>query len=459
MSSVRSCNGCNYVSYPLRISIPANKLNDEYEKLKDCFSFLISSLSFKPRFDNPNFDDEARLSGRIDEDINAIEMNVNSIIYKLESVQISLPTHPDWMPNPDMSRRIQNKLDITVTLYNINEQDPKYILFVIPLIVDNSVTQDNTYLQGLAYLNQTNLYSIETIFRGVPDKDYVTYETCVGEGDNIFVCFNYTGIKISTTLYNSLLALWTNQNLSTIQKQIQDVIKRTKKKVQDTLNNLRATSSTSEQALAAVNNLAGELSSPSVINSAIDVWPAYVAPFIRQNTLPSTLVKKLECTTFKSNCPSSDVEGFTSMGGFTSMEGFQAGPPGSTTPAPAPAPVSVGVGNIKCIPLDLDGAITSDNKINFNAEGNITLGDIQSKRDAMRNTAEVSKINYEQLRLIGGWGIASFIVLLVMFFLIQVVFGNFLQQNVGPMTQVGFYIAISMIFTFSGFLIGAALVK
>jgi len=459
MGSVRSCNGCTYVSYPLRISIPANKLNDEYEKIKDCFSFLISSLSFKPRFDNPNFEDEARLSGRIDEDINAIEMNVKGIIYKLESVQISLPTHPDWIPNSDISKRIQNKLDITVTLYNINEEDPKYIIFVIPLIVDNSVTQDNTYLQGLAYLNEMNLYSIETIFRGVPDKDYVTYETCVGEGDNIFVCFNYTGIKISTTLYNSLLALWTNQNLSTIQKKIQDIIKKTKKKVQDTLNNLRATTSTPEQALAAVNNLAGELSSPSVINSAIDIWPIYVAPFIRQNTLPSTLVNKIECSTFKANCPSSDVEGFNNMEKFRSIEGFISAPPQIILPAPAPAPSSHLVANIKCVPLDLDGVITSDNKINFDAEGNLKLSDIQSKRDALRNTAEVSKINYEQLRLIGGWGIAAFIVLLVIFFLVQFVFGNILQTNIGPMTQVGFYICISMIFTFSGFLIGAALVK
>ena len=453
MGSVRSCNGCTYVSYPLRISIPANNLKGDYDKLKDCFSFLISSLSFKPRFENPNFEDEARLSGRIDEDINAIEMNVKGIIYKLESVQINLPTHSDWIPNSDMSKPIQNKLDITITLYNINEQDPKYILFVIPLIVDNSVTQDNTYLQGIAYLNELNLYSIETIFKGIPDKDYVTYETCVGEGDNIFVCFNYTGIKISTTLYNSLLALWTNQNLSTIQKKIQDVIKKTKRKVQDTLNNLRTTNSTPEQALAAVNNLAGELSNPSVINSAIDIWPAYVAPFIRQNTLPATLVNKIECTTFKSNCPSSDIEGFSNM------EGFTTGSPGISTPPAPPAPSTYGVANIKCIPLDLDGAITSDNKINFDAEGNITLGDIQSKRDAIRNTAEVSKINYEQLRLIGGWGIASFIVLLIIFALIQVIFRIFPDINIGPITQVGFYIIISVIFTFSVFLIGAALVK
>jgi hypothetical protein len=453
MGSVRSCNGCTYVSYPLRISIPVNKLKDEYEKIKDCFSFLISSLSFKPRYDNPNFEDEARLSGRIDEDINSIEMNVKGIIYKLESVQINLPTHPDWIPNLDMSKHIQNKLDITITLYNINEQDPKYILFVIPLIIDNSVTQDNTYLQGLAYLNELNLYSIETIFRGVPDKDYVTYESCVGEGDNIFVCFNYTGIKISTTLYNSLLALWTNQNLSTIQKQIQDIIKKTKKKVQDTLNNLRTSTSTPEQALSVVNNLAGELSNPSVINSAIDVWPAYVAPFIRQNTLPATLVTKIECTSFKSNCPSSDVEGFSNM------EGFTSGSPGTPpAPGPGPAPASYPVGNIKCIPLDLDGAITSDNKINFNAEGNITLGDIQSKRDAIRNTAEVSKINYEQLRTIGGALIAVFIVLFVMVLLLQF-FVKFLGADIGPITQVGFYISISIIFTFSGFLIGAALVK
>ena len=454
MSSIRSCNGCSYVSFPLRIAIPANKLEEKYNNLKDCFSFLISSLKYKPRFDNPSFEDDARLSGRIDEDINAVEMKVNSITYKLESVQITLPSHSDWIPNSDSSKHIQNKLDIIITLYNINEQDPKYILYIIPLIIDNSVTQDNTYLQGLSYLNQTNLYSIETIFNGVPPKDYVTYQTCVGQGDNIFVCFNYTGIKVSTNLYNSLLALWSNQDLSIIQKQIQDTIKRTKKKVQETLNNIRFSNSDPNQIMADVNNLMGEMQNQAVINPSIDVWPVYVAPFLNQNTLPSTLIKTLECNTFKENCVSSDIEGFMNM------EGFQAtGPATTPTPVLPPAPTSVGIGNLKCVALDIDGAITSDNKINFDVNGNIMLGDIQSKRDALRNSAEVSKVNFEQVRLIGGMGLAVLISLLVIYFLVQFIFGNVLQMNVGPMSQMGFYITICGIFGFAGFLIGAALVK
>jgi hypothetical protein len=433
------------------MSIPRTKLNDDYNKLKECFSFLISSLSFKPRFDNPSFEDDARLSGRIDEDLNCIEMKVKNITYKLESVQITLPTHYDWIPSSNISTNIQNKLDIIITLYNIDEQDPKYILYIIPLIVDQSVTQDNTYLQGLSYLSQTNLYSIETIFNGVPQKDYVTYQTCVGQGDNIYVCFNYTGIKISTNLYNSLLAIWTNQDLSTIQKKIKDLIKNTKKKVQETLNNIRVSNSDSSEALAAVNSLAGELQNPSNINSSIDIWPAYVAPFINQNTLPSTLVKSLDCTTFKDNCPASDIEGFANM------EGFTSGPPSNPIPPVPPNPTSVPVGNIKCISLDVDGAITSDNKINFDAEGNMTLGDIQSKRTALRDASEVSKINFEQLRFIGGWSIAAFIIFFVLFLGIQFFLGKFI--NIGPVTEGGLYMGVAGIFGFSGFLIGAALVK
>uniref|UniRef100_A0A6C0D8K5 Uncharacterized protein n=1 Tax=viral metagenome TaxID=1070528 RepID=A0A6C0D8K5_9ZZZZ len=451
MSLVRSCNGCSYVSFPLRMTVPATELQDKYDKLKDCFSFLISSISFRERFNNPSFEDEARLSGRIDEDLNSIEMNVKDIIYKLESIQLTYPTHSDWIPNKT-STAIQNKLDIIITLYNINEQDPKYILYVIPLILDNSVTSDNLYLQGLASINQTNLYSIESIFKGVSEKDYVTYQTCVGQGDNIFICFNYTGIKISRNLYNSLLALWTNQDLTTIQKRIQDDIKKTKKKVQETLNNIRL-NSTSEQALSVVNNLAGQLQDPSVINSSIDIWPTYVAPFMNQNTLPSTLIKNIECDTFKDNCPSSNIEGFTNM------EGFASGPPRTTDPPAPPTPTSVPVGNIKCVALDIDGAITSDNKINFDIDGNVMLGDIQSNRDALRNAAEVSKVNFEQLRLIGGWGLATLIVLLLIFLLVQFVFGNLFQMDITPITQMGFYITIGGIFGFSGFLIGAALVK
>jgi hypothetical protein len=61
--------------------------------------------------------------------------------------------------------------------------------------------------------------------------------------------------------------------------------------------------------------------------------------------------------------------------------------------------------------------------------------------------------------LIGGWGIAAFIVLRLIFFLVQLVFGNLLQMNIGPVTQMGFYTTIAGIFGFAGFLIGAALVK
>lgn len=453
MSSIRSCNGCTYVSFPLRMGIPATELQDKYDKLKDCFSFLISSMQFRQRLDNPSFEDDARLSGRIDEDINSIEIKVNSIVYKLESIQITYPTHTDWIPKKTTAL-IQNKLDIIITLYNINEQDPKYILYIIPLIIDNSVTSDNIYLQGLASLNQINLYSIESIFKGVPEKDYVTYETCVGQGDNIFVCFNYTGIKVSVNLYNSLLALWTNQDLTTIQRKIQDEIKKTKRKVQETLNNIRV-SSNSEQALSEVTSLAGRLQEPSVINGSIDIWPIYVAPFLNQNTLPSSLVKDLECSTLKSNCSSS-----SNIEAFTNMEGFQVGGnPGIPAVTPPPAPRSVGIGDLKCIALDIDGAITSDNKINFDAEGNIMLGNIQSQRNALRNTAEVSKVNFEQLRIIGGSGLAILIAILIIFFLVQFVFGNLLQMNIGPATQTGFYITFALIFGFSGFLIGAALVN
>ena len=451
MGSIRTCNGCNYISFPLRMGIPATELKGKYEKLKDCFSFLISSLSFNQRIANPSFEDEARLSGRIDEDLNSVEMKVNNIVYKLESVQLTYPTHSDWIPKTS-NTNIQNKLDIIITLYNINEQDPKYILYIIPLIVDNSVTADNLYLQGLAYLSQTNLYSLESIFKGVPEKDYVSYETCVGQGDNIFICFNYTGIKISRNLYNSLLALWTNQDLTTIQKRIQEDIKKTKQKVQETLNNIRLNTS-SEQALTQIDNLAGQLRDPSVINGAIDIWPTYVAPFMNQNTLPSTLVKEIECTSFQKNCPSSTIEAFSNM------EGFTTGPPAPAPPAPAPPSSSIPIGDIKCVPLDIDGAITSDNKIDFDIDGNIRLGDIQSKREALRNSADVSKINYEQLRIIGGAGLGILIALLVIFFLVKLVFGSFLNWDIGPVTQGGFYFTIAGIFGFSGFLIGAALVK
>lgn len=451
---MKSCNGCSYVSFPLRLAIQPNELKSSYDKLKECFSFLISSQIFKPRFTNPTFEDEARLSGRIDEDINSLTMIVNGITYNLESVQITYPTHSDWIPNSDLSKPIQNKIDIVITLYNIQERDPKYILYIIPLIVDSSVTNDNSYLQGIAYLNQAQSYSIETIFKSIPSSDYVTYQTCVGQGDNIYVCFNYTGIKISTNLYNSMLALWTNQDLSSIQKQIQDQVKKAKKQVQETLNNIRV-SLTNTDLVAEVNSLAGQLQIQKVINSSVDVWPVYVAPFINQNTLPSTLVKEIKCTSFQENCVSSNIEGFANM------EGFITGPfVPAPDPPPAPAPISSAISNIKCISLDLDGAITSDNKINFDAEGHVMLSDIQSQRDSLRNSSQVSKVNFEQLRIIGGVGIAIMFVLLIMYFLINFFLGGLLPENMKiNMSGMGFYAIMGGIFSFAGFLIGAALVK
>ena len=78
MGSIRSCNSCTYVSFPLRMGVSATELQPKYDKLKDCFSFLISSISFRQRLNNPSFEDEARLSGRIDEDLKSFKKNIHS---------------------------------------------------------------------------------------------------------------------------------------------------------------------------------------------------------------------------------------------------------------------------------------------------------------------------------------------------------------------------------------------
>lgn len=154
-TSLNSCAGETNVSFPLRTSVTdLEQYLKSIEKEKPNIS-----AQFTVRSTNPNFSDDSRTNGEIDEALNSIEVKYNNNDYQFFSAQITLATHSDWIPKAKNStQQVQNKIDYIVTLESKKENiEPRFVIIVVPIVVDDTVTVNNPYLQGLAYLTSDTI--------------------------------------------------------------------------------------------------------------------------------------------------------------------------------------------------------------------------------------------------------------------------------------------------------------
>ena len=167
-TSLNSCAGEAIVSFPLQTSI--SDLNSYYKQIKKQAPNL--SMDFTARLNNPNFSDETRSSGEIDEPLNSMSVTYENSEYQLLNAQITIATHADWIPNTNPSKPVQNKIDLIVTLESIKEGvAPRFVIIVVPIVVDDTASVNNPYLAGLAYLTNDSIYSLSSVLNGL--KQYI----------------------------------------------------------------------------------------------------------------------------------------------------------------------------------------------------------------------------------------------------------------------------------------------
>lgn len=466
-TSLNSCAGETNVSFPLRTSVTdLEQYLKSIEKEKPNIS-----AQFTVRSTNPNFSDDSRTNGEIDEALNSIEVKYNNNDYQFFSAQITLATHSNWIPKPKNStQQVQNKIDYIVTLESKKENiEPRFVIIVVPIVVDDTVTVNNPYLQGLAYLTSDTIYSLSSIFNSL--NKYVFYTTCLApHGDKAFVYLNVDTIKINSELYHNLLAVWTQQSLNSIQTRILDNLTPLQKSLSKLFQNVKNAKNLQE-IQNQISNIQASAQNP-VINAMVETWPRYSPPYDIILNVPtsisSSIIEQFQNSQTASDSVSSTnngnlITGGTSAGG-SSAGGSSAG--GSSTGGTSTGGGSAGrtssSGELKCVPLDLDDATDSSGNINFDASGNVVLGNINASREKLRAYYDENQLSYEELITYTSPFFAGLIVVTALYYFawpfIQAKF--FPTYSLPPGTiQTGTYITFSIIVLFGGFLIGVSVAK
>ena len=443
-TSLNSCAGEAIVSFPLQTSI--SDLNSYYKQIKKQAPNL--SMDFTARLNNPNFSDETRSSGEIDEPLNSMSVTYENSEYQLLNAQITMATHSDWIPNTNPSKPIQNKIDLIITLESKREGvAPRFVIIVVPIVVDDTASVNNPYLAGLAYLTNDSIYSLSSVLNGL--TQYIDYTTCLApHGDKAFVYVNIDTIKINSELYNNLLSVWTQQSLNSIQTRILDNLSPVQKSLSKLFQNVKNAKNLQE-IQQQINNIQASAQNP-VINSMVETWPRYSPPYDIILNVPSNPIS------------SSTTEGFQNMEGFQVHFTVRTPTSGDSGGSGGTPSVQRATGELKCVPLDMDDVIDSSGNVRLDASGNIEFGQIESRRQQLKSYYDNNQLTYEDLIKYT----APFFAVLFVIGLVYVVIWPFIQSKFFPTytvptgaTNAGVYIVFSLIVLFSGFLIGAAVAK
>lgn len=471
-TSLRSCQNSPYVSFPLRNSI--SDLHTYYNNINQQKPSISAKYNARPT--NPNFKDSARTTGELDENMNSMIITYNDVKYTLNSAQITMNTHSDWLPST-----VVNKIDFICTFENSLNIDPRFVITVVPIIIDNTITVDNPYLLGLAYMSEDPTYSLQSIFEGL--TNFVFYTTCLEpHGDGAFVYVNTDGLKMTQQLYNNLLSVWTNQDLNVIQQKIQDNVTPLKSQINSIVKQIQS-SSDIQQIQNQLANIQAAAQVPT-INNLVETWPKYTPPYDIILNVPSKVITvpiptKESFTNYKEGFQPSGI-GSTPAGGLgastptstpTSTNGLGAYVNGliaegetedQIVSAIASYQSSAPTNQMKCVPLDADNAIDSSGNINFDAEGNVLLSNLEAQREAIKganpNTNLISLANNVAIFLgvlIGVVGILYAVYRLILF-IKGPIFGTSTPPPLPSGSEnIGFYVIIGLIIGFCGFLVGA----
>ena len=476
---MQKCPLSGNVSFPIRTVI--KDISPHITKLLNKSPAL--SIECIERTQNPSFEDTRRFSGIIDEPSGAAELTYNDKSYRLFNMQLCLSTHTNWIPKKNATDLIQNKIDI-IMLFEIVEpsNSPRFVFIVLPLIIDSTVTEDNLYLQGLTYNMSDMSFKLDYLLSGL--TKFIYYNTCLEPtGDNAFVYVSIEGISMSQTLYNDLLAVWRNSTQSDIQESIENSNSGKILNIYDYLvkiKNIKDLHSNSR----VINNYSKSLN--PLIDNTYENWPSYFPPYNIKINLTNRYITdsmlNLQIEGYQTyQTPQGDeVVQVTFDGGISGTEqrvslqrynsdGVTRSPTIQLNPLPNGIlqAVPLDADKMQCIPLDADKAIGKDGKINFKADGTIDLETVQDKRNELRNSIGVDTVRQKNLQYYAGIAIGVVgglsLVLLGIYVVLKFVFNSDLVKTKGKLPlyafDLGFYILITLIFTFIGFMIGAAVVS
>jgi hypothetical protein len=203
----KACDRTNTITnFPASLTSVSDELYDSvHEPITMNFQWSTHSIPQSFR-DNTGIIREGNYAGSGTS--NTTTLQYNNIRYTLHYVQITNATHTSWiLPTPAADT---NKEDIIITFYTTNSTAAHtYITLVIPIIRIGIGNTDPNYLQGLGNSNIQGTFSLSQC---LPDSksQFALYATCIDgytahkDPQNIYVCVSVEGIKVSSTLMNTL---------------------------------------------------------------------------------------------------------------------------------------------------------------------------------------------------------------------------------------------------------------
>ena len=445
-----SCPATGNTSFPLKTTI--SNINLYYDQIQEHSPDI--SASYVARNTRPSFSDPSRMTSTIDEPTSSMTVKYNGAIYNLLNIQICLASHIDWLPKKSGSQ--QNKVDIIITLENTQSIDIRFVIIVIPLVIDKTLLLDNIYLQGLCNLTNLSFYTLESLF--VSLHDFFFYTTCLEPNpDNAFVYVNTDGLKVTPDLYATLLSLWLKKNKGDVVSQLANVVVPLKNTINNIVQQINQTSDLS-QIQNQIANIQVATQSPTT-NPSIDIWPNYSAPY---NILLNVAPKIITSTTMEGFQNKENFQGYTSSGGLVGSIKENNERQQEYINNTIPASGELSLTNIKCVPLDLDAVVDNNNNINFNGDGSLTLSQIYSDRITLRNsTKSINSISTSNVLIWLLVPVSCIIAIWLLSMIVSYVFRGPKYDSVfsklpSGINDIGLHSIILIIFTFAGFCIGAA---
>ena len=205
--SINKCPAGNLQSFPVKAGFTVTDTTFTQATQKP----LNITFNWGTRTTTPNF--SYAMSGIIDHTQNdsLTSLMYNGVLYTLASVQITAPSHNNWIKPQTMEvSKLDNNEDIMITFQRdmyapMKEKDPYIIILVNPVLRNRSQDGNPLYLANMA--NQVaSPVTLETIFPYISTNTYAYYMTCVNgittqdAYKNILVLLNVNGMIVSADL-------------------------------------------------------------------------------------------------------------------------------------------------------------------------------------------------------------------------------------------------------------------
>jgi uncharacterized membrane protein len=303
------------------------------------------------------------------------------------------------------------------------------------------------------------------------------------------VYVNKKGTPISQTLYYKILAQWKLQPLSSLMSDISNDLNNIKQRAQNLLGSITKSNDLTD--IQSKLDSASALTQTINFSTIVETW-SYYSPYpgiVLNVPSKNFTLDSIKKETFQNNINKSGIgmsyndhkplpvlpknftfdtllkEGFydgTGSGGSNSSNTSNTS--NINTSNINTSNEAFIFGNVKCVPLDLDGVMDPSGNINFDPMGNMLLSEVQKQRDKIRNAVPIvdfAKKNENFTIAIGVIGGVLGILVIIAVIMAGLQWKNPrptpLPSQIHPAaSSIWYYLIVGFVLGFVGYLIGVA---